>query len=273
MPIWPTLQPMGAMSLNLGDRTVVIAGSFGPLVQNLASALTENGADVALVVDDANMAQRFCQNLMDLREVSERYGRSVAIENSLKDEADAQEAFSRSAEVFGTTDIYIDTHLFNLELPLIEQDNLASAESAFSTAFQKSHVVSGAALNFIRNRSKSRLLYIAHELDLLNLSQLGSEKPKEFSEYINRLCLETAKEQITVNALAVGASDEYIMGRYGSKTNSIRDGLKILQETAPNARLVDYSDVSSIVSFMVSPLSTALNGQVVQLDHGLQQSF
>ena len=99
------------MSLNLGDRTVVIAGSFGPLVQNLASALTENGADVALVVDNADMAQRFCQNLMDLREVSERYGRSVAIENKLADEADAQEAFSRSAEVFGTTDIYIDTHL------------------------------------------------------------------------------------------------------------------------------------------------------------------
>ena len=147
------------------------------------------------------------------------------------------------------------------------------AESAFSTAFQKSHVVAGAALNFIRNRSKSRLLYIVHELDLLNLANAGSEKPKEFNEYIHRLCQETAKEQITVNALAVGASDEYIMGRYGAQSGSIREGLKKLQETTPNARLVDYSEVSSIVSFMVSPLSTALNGQVVQLDHGLNQTL
>lgn len=273
MAISSTLKSMGAMSLSLSDKTVVIAGSFGPLVQNLASALTENGADVALVVDNAEMARRFCQNLVDLREVSERYGRSVAIENKLLTDEDANEAFSRSAEVFGTTDVYIDTHLFNLSIPLITAETSKEAESAFSTAFQKSHVVAGAALNFIRNRSKSRLLYIVHELDLVNLAENGSEKPKEFNEYIHRLCQETAKEQITVNALAVGASDEYLMGRYKAQTGSIRESLARLQEDVPNAKLVDYSEVSSIVSFMVSPLSTALNGQVVQLDHGLNKSL
>lgn len=267
---------MGVLNLSLSDRTAVVCGPFGPLMQNLASALSENGADVALVVapDQLNFAQKFCQNLMDLREVSEKYGRSAAIESNFSDQKSAQDAFSRSAEIFGTTDIYIDTQMLNLNIGFRTGATLNKAEAAFSERFNKAHVTSQVALSFVRNRSKSRILYLTNNLDLNELSHLGSTKGQELTEYILKMAQETAKDHITVNALSVGISEDYLLQNSGSGSPSasvpIQKTLRELQAKLPGARLVDYSDISASISFMVSPLSSAINGQMITVNHGLK---
>jgi NAD(P)-dependent dehydrogenase (short-subunit alcohol dehydrogenase family) len=270
---------MGVLNLSLSDRTAVVAGPFGPLVQNLASTLSENGADVAMVVapEELNMAQRFCQNLMDLREVSEKYGRSAAIDSQLKDEKSVRDAFSRSAELFGTTDMYIDTHLVHTQIPfatdLPDPGHLpevrGAAEKSFDQALDKVRLASTTALSFIRNRSRSRLLVALNDLDLTRLKQLGSNRGEEFSIFVKSLAREVTKNHITVNALAIGASEDYLLNRHRPKSMSIQKELKDLQVILPQLRLVDYADVSATISFMISPLSSALNGQVVALNHGL----
>jgi NAD(P)-dependent dehydrogenase (short-subunit alcohol dehydrogenase family) len=236
-------------------------------MQNLASALTENGADVALMTDDIKSASRFSQNLMDLREVSEKYGRAAAIESKFDDEKSAQDDFSRSAELFGTTDIYIDTHLYNINIPFMQKETLEDMDHAFAESFKKSHMMTGAALSFILGRSKSRVLYVVNQLDLLTLQAAGSKKPAEFSDYVLNLCRETQKENVTVNALAVGVSEEYILTHI--KAPSIQAGFREMQKQIPMVRLVEYVEVASMVSFLVSSHSTALNGQVIQLNHGM----
>lgn len=269
---FPQTNCMGALNLSLADRTAVISGPLGPMMQNLASTLTENGADVAMLVssEQLSMAQRFCQNLMDLREISERYGRSAAVESSFEDESSARDAFGRSAEIFGTTDIYIDTHLAHLNFPIGKKTELKEADAKFSECFRRSRITTDVALAFIRNRSKSRVLYVANQLDLFELNRMGSTKAAEMKEYVANLALETIKDHVTVNALALGISEDYLLSRGISGGASIQKELKSLQELLPGARLVDYLDISAMISFIVSPLSTALNGQTIYLNHGLK---
>jgi hypothetical protein len=207
---------------------------------------------------------------MDLREVSEKYGRSAAIESDFSSQSAVQDAFSRSAEIFGTTDIYIDTQLLGMSLGYRSGANKTQAEAQFSETFNRSHITTGVALNFIRNRSKSRILYIVNDLDLNELEHLGSDKGSELREYVLRMAQETAKEHITVNALSVGVSEDYLLQKNKSAAVSIQKSLKELQAKLPNARLVDYSDISATISFLVSPLSSAVNGQLITVNHGLK---
>lgn len=258
---------MGIQTLSLNDKTAVISGEFSQLVQNMAAALTENGADVAILTDDIKSAQRYCQNLMDLREVSERYGRSAAIEAKLDSEASAQDAFSKAAEVFGSMDIYIDAHLAGLKFPWGPQIAAAELEKMFDSAFATTRMMSHAALPFIRGRSKGRLIFLVNELDLRALTEAETKKTTEFFAYLHSVCAETYKEQLTVNALALGITEHYLLSRF-PKTKSIREALAEVKKSVPEARIAEYPEIASVLSFVSSPLSAALNGQVLHVNHG-----
>jgi 2-hydroxycyclohexanecarboxyl-CoA dehydrogenase len=257
---------MSSTGISLSDKTVVISGPFGLLTQALTQALTECGADVALLVDDNKSAQRFCQNISDLREMSERYGRAAALESNPKNEKEAQIDMSRCSELFGTTDIYIDTHMFSAKLPYFAEDT-AKAEAVFEAASQKSYLMSQGALFYLRSRHKSRIIYVFNELDQVALEKAGSTKINEFREHVKKMATETIKDHITFNALAIGISEEFLLSRFGN--GSIQSSLKKVQETLPQAKLVEYRDISNLITFMSSPLSNALNGQILRLNHGL----
>ena len=250
----------------MSDKTVVISGPFGLLTQSLTQALTESGADVALLVDDAKAAQRFCQNISDLREMSERYGRATALESNPKTEKEAQIDMSRCSEVFGTTDIYIDTHLFSAKLPFFAGD-VQTAEKNFQEALEKTYLMSMGALFFLRARHKSRILYVFNELDQVALEKAGSQKMQEFRDYVKRMATETIKDHITFNAIGIGISEEFLLSRFGN--GSIQSSLTKVREALPPAKLVEYRDISNLVAFMASPLSHAVNGQILRINHGL----
>lgn len=257
---------MSSTGISLSDKTVVISGPFGLLTQSLTQALTESGADVALLVDDAKAAQRFCQNISDLREMSERYGRAAALESNPKTEKEAQIDMSRCSEIFGTTDIYIDTHLFSAKMPFFNQDT-SQAENIFVEALKKSYLMSLGALFYLKARHKSRILYLYHELDQLTLEKQNSQKMQEFKDYLKKMALETIRDQITFNAIGVGISEEFLLSRFGN--GSIQSSLKKVQESVPQAKLVEYRDISNAVTFIASPLSHAINGQLIRLNHGM----
>ena len=258
---------MGIQTLSLSDKTAVVYGDFSQLLQNVAAALSENGADVALITNDSKSAQRYCQNLMDLREVSERYGRSAAIEWSGKVETESRDAFSRSAEIFGSIDIFVDASLCGLKFPEDTAD-ISKIEKSFSDAFAKSRKMTESALEFIRGRSKARLLYLVNELDLQTLQASSPGLIEEFNEFIKHTCAETFREQMTVNVISLGITEQYLLNKF-PKAKSIREALTIVQQKQAHARLTEYAEVSSVLSFFASPLSSAVNGQVIHVNHGM----
>jgi hypothetical protein len=265
---------MSDVGFKLVDKTVVLAGPFGLLIQNLTTLLTSCGADVAVVTDDAKSAQRVCQNIMDMREVSEKFGRATAIESKFGDEKSAAQSLSRSAEAFGGADIYIDTHLFGLRFPFYGDAASAAAmargtiEASFLSAFETLRSMTQAASAFVKSRSRGRILYLFHELDILAAKKVESPIFSQFGDYVRKTAQELAPNQTAVNALAIGVNEEYLLSRF-PKLISIQKAHQELLKSLPHSRIVDYADISNIVSFLSSPLSNGISGQVLHVNHAV----
>ncbi len=252
----------------LNDKTVVLAGPFGLLMQNLVSRLAEHGADVAVITDDVKSAGRVCQNIMDMREVSEKFGRAAAFEGKIENEKAAENSFSQSAETFGGTDVFIDTHLFSLNIPFFAEANSSDVSGLFQNAFQKTQTLTNTASAFLKSRTKGRIIYLLHELDMWAAEKASSPIFSQFSKYVADTSSKLAEQNTAVNALAIGVNEEYLLTRF-SKAQTIQQSLQKLQKTIPHARLVDYSEIANITSFMASSMSSGLSGQVIRSNHGL----
>jgi NADP-dependent 3-hydroxy acid dehydrogenase YdfG len=85
-------------SFKLQDRTAVITGPCNSMNQAIAMKFTMMGANVALIDRNVERTQRFATQLMDTREVYEKYGRAVAIQADLSKQHHIQDAVGRAAE-------------------------------------------------------------------------------------------------------------------------------------------------------------------------------
>src|SRR4051794_512687 len=94
--------------LKLGERTVLITGATTSMGHGITNALSELGANVAILDKNLEKAQRLVDQINDAREVHSHRGRAVAIGADLAKPHHAREAVSRVVEVFGGVDIYID---------------------------------------------------------------------------------------------------------------------------------------------------------------------
>ncbi len=265
---------MSEVGFKLTDKTIVLAGPFGLLMQNLATLLANCGADVALLTDDHKSAQRICQNIMDMREVSEMFGRAAAIEAKFHDENAIAQSLSRSAEAFGGADIYIDTQLFGLKIPFFADKNAGPAttrtaiEASFLEAFETLRTMTQAASAFVKTRTRGRVLYIFNELDAFAAKKVESSVFAQFNDYVKKVAQELSASQTAVNALAIGVNEEYLLSRF-PKLASIQRAHQELQKTLPHARLVDYADISNIVAFLASHSSNGISGQILHVNHAL----
>lgn len=259
----------------LNDKTIVLAGPFGLLMQNLISRLSEHGANIAVVTDDVKSASRVCQNIMDMREVSEKFGRAAAIEAKITDNKSAENSFSLSAETFGGIDVLIDTHLFGLNIPFFAEANGPSADNinnVYHKAFNLTQLMTTTAAAFLKARTRGRILYLLHELDIFAAEKCGSKVFSTLANFIHDIGLNLAEQNTSINALAIGVNEEYLLSRF-SKAQTIQKSLLQLQQTIPHARLVDYSEIANVTSFMASPMSSSISGQILRCNHGYRSSF
>src|SRR5690606_33059887 len=90
----------------------------------------------------------------------------------------------------------------------------------------------------------------------------------ELIQHITKFAADTIKDHITFNAVAVGVNEEYLLKRFRNSP-SIPASLRQVQEHLPQARLVDNRDIANVLTFLASPLSAAINGQVILVNHGL----
>ncbi len=81
----------------LRERTCVLVGPLSSVFQNLAMSLTQMGADVAFVDKDTKIATRFANQIMDSREVNEKFGRAAALQFDVS-KADDKEDLQKLAQ-------------------------------------------------------------------------------------------------------------------------------------------------------------------------------
>lgn len=256
-------------NIRLNDKTVVLVGPFGPIMQNLIPRISESGADVCALTDDVKTAQRVCQNVLDQHEVLEHHGRAAAFELTKLDAKSIEVAFGRAAELFGTTDVLIDLNLLSTKIPFYSNNPPTDeVNKNFSEAFERLSAISKVGVNFVRSRAKGRLIYLFHLLDAWAAEKAKSDVYTNFYSHINKLAFEYRAQSLTVNGISVGVSEEYLLSRF-PKSSSIRLAHQELIKTIPHSKMVDFAEIANLTTFIASPLSSGINGQILKIDHAL----
>ncbi len=240
--------------LKLNDRTVVLSGPLTQITSAIVTTLSERGSDVAMVVSDKlREAQRYAENISDAREIHHNYGRVAAIESSMESKDICSEAISRAAEVFGSIDILIDTHLLGV----------SSANEEFETFNQASIHMSQAALPYLEGRQKGRIIILTNDF-LLNSSQ--EETPQQ--KLVKEISPSLMNKNITANVISCGITEEYLLAKHEGKL-SLKEALEKEVSELGSARLVDPIEIASLVTFISSPVSSGVCGQTIHINGGL----
>lgn len=248
--------------LRLSDKTVVISAPFSVLTCSLMTTLTGYGADCALITGSANEARRFCENLTDAREVNENHGRATAIEADLSVASQALDAISRSAEVFGGVDVFIDGNLNAVSEPFQSFDFTRNGKSLLEKSLLATMTATQEVLKFLEGRAKSRLLYLVPDEQLTTLpgEALNALVRSGFVQFAKGLSREMADKNVQVNCLAVGLTEEFL-SKHFPKSPSIKLALQEIQKLIPGIKLQDPSEIASAIAFLVSPLSGMFAGK------------
>lgn len=240
--------------LKLNDRTVVLSGPLTQVTSAIVATLSERGSDVAMIVSDKlREAQRYAENVSEAREIHHNYGRVAAIESGMETQELCSEAISRAAEVFGSIDILIDTHLLGL----------SPANDEFKKFDQASIHMSQAALPYLEGRQKGRIIILTNDF-LVHSSQEETPQQKLVKEISPRLL----DKNISANVISCGITEEYLLAKYEGKL-SLKDALDKEVNELGSARLVDPMEIASLVTFIASPVSSGVCGQTIHINGGL----
>ncbi|MGE0633174.1 MAG: SDR family NAD(P)-dependent oxidoreductase, partial [Pseudobdellovibrionaceae bacterium] len=243
----------------------VLVGPLSSVFQNLAMSLTQMGADVAFVDKDTKIAQRFANQIMDSREVNEKFGRAVALQFDVTKADQAREAICKAAETFGCVDIVIDGLMSHTPTPF-RIDQAADEISQFvDQNLKPSLYITPAAVNFLKSRKRGRMIYLAHEsflegapVDALNAAIRGG-----FTYFARALAQEMLEYTLTVNVVSLGMTEEYLMGHYPD-CKTMKEALEKVKAKNPSARITEPDKVSNAILFLAGPSGSSITGQIIR---------
>lgn len=260
-------------SFKLQDRTALITGPCNSFNQAIAVKLTQLGANVALVDRNIDRMQRFAAQLTDTREINERYGRAAAIQADLSKPHHVQDAISRSAEAFGGIDIYIDGLMTTDVKRFKEPSALEDLDRVIDVNLRAPLLMTHGILRFLEGRKRGRIIYLMHDIVRLGLPANGlmALSRTGLSAFARTLSREVAESNVTVNCVAVGVTEEFLLGQTpgDAPKGSIQEAAKSLMAQYPTAHLMEPERIANTVAFLASPLGAGVTGQTIAVSQGL----
>ncbi|MES2963346.1 MAG: SDR family oxidoreductase [Bdellovibrionota bacterium] len=262
-------------SFKLQDRTALITGPCNSFNQAIAMKFTQMGANVALLDRNIEKMQRFASQLTDAREINERYGRAVAIQADLSKPHHVQDAISRAAEAYGGLDIYVDGLMTTDVKKFKDPSSLEDIDRVIDVNLRAPLLMTHGLLRFLEGRKRGRIIYLMHDIVRVGLANNGlmALSRTGLSAFARTLSREVTESNITVNCLAIGLTEEFLLGQVGALQEgskaSIQEALTKLQGTYPTAQLTEPEKIANMVAFLASPLGSGITGQTIAVSQGL----
>lgn len=264
-------------SFKLQDRTAILTGPCHSFNQSIALKLTQMGANVALIDRNVEKTQRFAEQLMDAREINERYGRAVTIQADLSKPHHVQDAISRAAESFGGIDIYVDG-LMTTDLKLFKDPTaLQDIDYVIDVNLRSVMMMTHGVLRFLESRKRGRVIYLMHDIVRLGLpsNSLMAATRTGLTAFARTLAREVAADNVTVNCVGIGVTEEFLL-QYGAllsggKPLNIQEAQAKLLQLYPMATMTEPDKIANMVAFLASPLGSGVTGQTIAVSQGLSQ--
>ena len=274
-------------SFKLSERTALLTGPCTTINQAIATKLTSLGCNVALVDRNIEKSTRFAEQLMNTREIHERFGRAVAIQADLSKSHHVQDAASRAAESFGGLDIFIDGLMTTDVREFRDPMALDDIDRLIDVNLRAPLMMTHAVLKFLEGRKRGRIIYLQHDIVRQGLEKNGVMAATRggLGDFARILAREVAVNNVTVNVVSLGVSEEFLIhqtnppGTQGDRGQgaaapaqnraSINDALASLRQTYPRATMIDPDRIANMIAFLASPLAAAVTGQTLAVNQGL----
>jgi len=259
------------MEYQLRERVVLIAGPLTTTTQSLMMGLTEQGADVALLDENANKAEKFCNQLMDQREVKAKHGRAIAIQTDLTNPKQIKEHVGQVAQSLGGIDIFIDAQVCN-EPTAIEVDqqldeaSVEKLEALLSRNLKSTLMLTQTVVGYLKSRKKGRILFLANDCVLKNIpADLFQNTIRSgLVAYAQTLSKQLQEYNVTINVLCLGVTEEYLLAHYSGV--NIKEALEKHKQYDFFARITEPDKITNSIIFLGGPSGLAISGQVIRLN-------
>lgn len=273
-------------SFKLSERTALLTGPCTTINQAIATKLTSLGCNIALIDRNIERASRFADQLMNTREINERFGRAVAIQADLSKVHHVQDAASRAAEAYGGLDIYIDGLMTTDVREYRDPQALDDIDRLIDVNLRSPLMMSHAVLKFLEGRKRGRIIFLQHDIVQMGIEKNGllAATRGGLRDYARILAREVGMNNVTVNVVSMGVSEEFLMqqtsqpGAQGARGagaatpaagSSINEALGQLRQAFPKAAMVDPERIANTIAFLASPLAAGISGQTIAVNQGL----
>lgn len=258
-------------NFKLQDRTALLTGPCDSLHQAIAMKFTQLGANVSWVSPNIDKTQRFVQQLIDAREVNDRFGRAHAIASDLSTTEEIQSSITKAAEAFGGIDIFVDGMLTTDVKPFRDPEALVNIDDLINANLKAPLLLTHGVLKFLEARKRGRVIYLMHDIVRMGLPQHGSLACTRsgLATLSRTLSREVSASNITFNCVSLGITEEFLLSHYPNENISIQEAQSRLLQSYPFAQMIEPDKIANVVAFLASPLGAGITGQTIAVSHGL----
>lgn len=243
----------------LTNKYAVVTGAGKGIGKAIVKRLLDDdAAGVAILEMDIALAEDTA------KEFDPTGNRVIAVKCNVASQEEVHAAFETVFAKFGRVDILVNnagiTRDAMFHKMTVDQAKLVMDVHFFGTFYCCQEVIPG-----MRDRAYGKIVNISSVSSLGNIGQANYSSAKAAIEGFTRtLALESAKKNITVNAIAPGMIATDIL-------NTIpEDIMKQKIAACPMQRLGDPSEIASVVSFLASDDSSWITGNTLVVSGGIK---
>lgn len=242
------------MSGSLGGKVALLTGASGGIGGAIAHRFAADGAAVMLAFNgNAAAADRIAG------EIRAGGGRAATQAADIADPRAVADLFEATAEAFGGIDLVICNAGIYLQKPIIDMSD-AEFDRVFAINTRGTFLCLREAARQVRDGGRIVVTssIATHLVWPGNAAYAGSKAACE--QFVRVLSRELGPRQITVNAVAPGATDTEMM------PDAVRDSAPGITALG---RVGLPTDIADVVGFLCSDAARWLTGRVIPVDGGI----
>ncbi|MGZ3744045.1 MAG: SDR family NAD(P)-dependent oxidoreductase [Pseudobdellovibrionaceae bacterium] len=251
---------------NLHQRVALIAGPLSSTVSSIVMGLTRLGADCVILDPDKSVPQAFISQISDAREANDKFGRAAFIPSDLTDKDQIKDLIGRASQVFGGLDMYIDALMINHPTPMKIDEAIEGLDLMLDKHLKSSLYLTNGVLAFFKSRKRGRIIYLLNDSPVAKIKEdvLMQAVRSGLIKFSAALAKQVSEFNVTVNALSIALTEEYILG-HEPGAQSIKEAMEKMKQVDSSLRITEPDKITQAVTFLVSPLGVAINGQTLSL--------
>ncbi|MEK3934332.1 SDR family oxidoreductase [Sporosarcina sp. FSL W7-1349] len=262
------------MQLNLKGKTALVTGSTSGIGKAIAVALAAEGTAVLI---NGRREEKVAETI---KEIQEQY--SDAVLHPVVADLATEQGCRQVIEMYPEVDILINN------LGIFEPAEYFDIRDEDWFKFFETNIMSGVRLtrhyvNRMIQKKEGRVIFIASEAAIMpsqEMAHYSATKTMQLS--ISRSLAElTTGTNVTVNTVMPGSTltegvETMLNSLYPNEILTMEEAEKrFMKENRPTSiiqRLIRPEEIAHFVTFLCSPLTSAINGSALRIDGGLVRS-